>query len=151
MISLQKSTKKELKSFYEISQQKHVTPYLNPKKLVRYEEEFLDKNFIYLSIIKADKTLVGYLLLSNSMTTKCMQLKRIVIDEKYLGIGKEVFVLVERYCFEKMGVNCLCLDVYADNVRAISLYEKLGYMSYDKGIENGRVVWFYEKKLMMNE
>ena len=78
-----------------------------------------------------------------------MQLKRIVIDEKHLGIGKEVFVLVEEYCL-KMKVNCLSLDVYSDNLRAISLYEKLGYVRCAKGVENGREIWFYEKALFLS-
>ena len=151
MISLILSSKKELKRLYEISQQKHIKPYLNSKTLVRYEEEFLDENFTYLNIIENNKILVGYVLLSNSRIEKCMQLKRIVIDEKYLGIGKEVLLSVEQYCLNKMEVNCLYLDVYANNLRAICLYENLGYVRCSEGIENGREVWFYRKTLILND
>ena len=150
MLFLIPSIQKELKLLHKMSQQKHVTPYLNPKPLVRYEEEFLDESFTYFNIMNNDKILVGYVLLFNTHGKRCIQLKRIVVDEKHLGIGKEVFVLVEEYCLEKVGVQCLCLDVYSDNLRAIDLYEKLGYVRCVEGIENGRKVWFYEKELFLS-
>jgi ribosomal protein S18 acetylase RimI-like enzyme len=39
------------------------------------------------------------------------------------------------------------LDVYANNTRAIHLYEKLKFVRYNHGMENEREVFFYEKKL----
>ena len=68
-----------------------------------------------------------------------------MIDEKYLGIGTEVMKELEFYVFEHYGVHEIWLDVYADNRRAIGLYEKLGYVRYNIGVENHREVWFYKK------
>jgi ribosomal protein S18 acetylase RimI-like enzyme len=36
-------------------------------------------------------------------------------------------------------------EIYADNARAVHLYEKLGYVRYNEGMENHREVWFYKK------
>ena len=74
-----------------------------------------------------------------------MQLKRIVIDEKYLGIGTAVMKELEVYVLEYYEVHEIWLDVYADNKRAIGLYEKLDYVRYNVGMENHREVWFYKK------
>jgi len=93
-----------------------------------------------------DEPIVGYIILV--IETEAVQLKRIVIDEKYLGIGFKALALLDNYCQKIIKKNELWLDVYADNKRAISLYEKSGYIRYSEGVENCREVWFYRKKLI---
>ncbi len=46
---------------------------------------------------------------------------------------------------KKLNKNYIWLDVYADNKRAIKLYEKSEFRCYDRGIENGREVCFFKK------
>ena len=90
---------------------------------------------------------VGYVILVDEANTNQVQLKHIVIDEQHLGSGKNVLELVEKYCIKKLEKYTLWLDVYADNHRAIALYEKSEFIRYNDGIENGREVWFYRKSL----
>ena len=141
---LKKATKEELKTFFHLSQQKHIGKNLNPKTLEQFQKEFETKNIIFLSMM-SDTKVIGYVILVDEKKTA--QLKRIVIDEQHLGSGKKVLKLVEQYCVKKLEKHTLWLDVYADNHRAITLYEKSEFIRYNDGIENGREVWFYRKSL----
>ena len=139
---LQKSKIDDLKIFDTMSLQKHIGRHLNAKSLKGFEDEFEEDHTLFLSVM-SNENIVGYIILV--VETESVQLKRIVIDEKYLGIGSKVLVLLDNYCQTIVHKNALYLDVYADNKRAISLYEKSGYRIYDKGLENHREVWFYRK------
>lgn len=129
---------------YEMSQQKHISTFLNPKSLKQFQNEFLNDNNVYLNVLNLKGILVGYVILV--IDENSVQLKRIVIAENYLGIGQKVLREVEQYCVEKFDLNTLWLDVYANNDRAIKAYENAGYVRYDSGVEKGKEVLFYRKK-----
>jgi len=135
----------ELVILENLSKQKHIGKNLNPKSLKKFQEEFAQKEIIFLNIMTTSKEIAGYLILKKEPSS--VQLKRIVIDEKHLGIGKEALGLFEAYCLKHFNATMLWLDVYADNTRAIRLYEKSGYVRYNVGMENHREVWFYRKDL----
>jgi RimJ/RimL family protein N-acetyltransferase len=44
-----------------------------------------------------------------------------------MGLGAEVMELVEQVATQKLGLNCLGLEVLGANIKAIRLYERLGY------------------------
>ncbi len=138
MPTLHKAKDNELIRFYEMSKQKHI----GEKSLKQFDDEFDDEALVYMCV-KQDEQLAGYILLALKDEKK-LQLKRIVIDQEHLGIGLLVLQKVEVYA-KKLGKNNIWLDVYADNKRASKLYEKAGFRCYDKGIENGREVLFFEK------
>ena len=127
-----------------MSQQKHISTFLNPKSLKQFQNEFLNDNNVYLNVLNLKGILVGYVILV--IDENSVQLKRIVIAENYLGIGQKVLREVEQYCVEKFDLNTLWLDVYANNDRAIKAYENVGYVRYDSGVEKGKEVLFYRKK-----
>ena len=141
---LKKATKEDLKTFYTMSLQKHIGKNLNPKSLEQFENEYKDEATTFLSVMR-NGSIVGCIILVEEAET--VQLKRIVIDENHLGLGSEVMQLFEEYCLRRLGKDRLWLDVYADNARAVHLYEKLGYVRYNEGMENHREVWFYRKNL----
>jgi ribosomal protein S18 acetylase RimI-like enzyme len=143
---LNKSTKEELNTYFHLSQQKHIAQNLNPKTLEQFQSEFETKNIIFLSVMSDDKV-IGYVILVDEAKTNQVQLKRIVIDEQHLGSGKKVLKFIEQYCIKKLEKHTLWLDVYANNHRAIALYEKSEFIRYNDGIENGREVWFYRKSI----
>ena len=145
MYLLKKTKLEELTHLKNLSTQKHIGKNLNSKSLKKFQEEFAQKEIIFLNIISPTDEIAGYLILKKTGTS--VQLKRIVIDEKYLGIGTEVMKELEVYVLEHYGVHEIWLDVYADNKRAIGLYEKLDYVRYNVGMENHREVWFYKKNL----
>jgi len=144
---LKKATKEDLKTYFHLSQQKHIGQNLNPKTLDQFQREFENESIIFFSVMSNDKVM-GYVILVDEKTTNQVQLKRIVIDEHYLGSGQRLFELVEEYCIKKLEKYMLWLDVYADNHRAIALYEKLGYVRYNDGMQGHRKVWFYRRFLI---
>jgi ribosomal protein S18 acetylase RimI-like enzyme len=145
---LKKATKEDLKTFFHLSQQKHIGQNLNPKTLDQFRYEFEQKSIIFLSVMSDDKV-IGYVILVDEQTTNQVQLKRIIIDEQHLGSGKKVLALVEQHCVTKLDKYTIWLDVYADNHRATALYEKSKFIRYRKGIENAKEVWFYRKSLQI--
>ena len=145
MYILKKTKYGELTHLKTLSTQKHIAKNLNPKSLEKFQEEFTQREITFLNILSSTNEIAGYIILK--VTDTSVQLKRIVIDEKYLGIGREVMKELEVYVLEYYGVHEIWLDVYADNKRAIGLYEKLGYVRYNVGVENHREVWFYKKEL----
>jgi len=146
-MNLKKATREELKTYFHLSQQKHIAQNLNPKTLEQFQREFETESIIFLSVMSDDKV-IGYVILVDE--EKTAQLKRIVIDEQHLGSGKNALEHVEQYCVKKLEKHTLWLDVYADNHRAIALYEKSEFIRYNDGIENGREVWFYRKLLSIH-
>jgi len=142
---LKKAKEDDLKTFYTISLQKHIGKNLNTKSLEQFENEYKDEATIFLGVMR-DESIAGYIILVEEAET--VQLKRIVIDENHLGLGSEVMLLVAEYCLSRLDKDRLWLDVYADNARAVHLYEKLGYVRYNKGMENHREILFYRKNII---
>ena len=143
MCLLKKTKHEELIHLKNLSTQKYIGKNLNPKSLQKFKDEFTQKEITFLNIISNTHEIAGYIILKH--TDVSVQLKRIIIDEKYLGIGTEVMQKFELYVREHYELHEICLDVYADNKRAIKLYEKSGSVRYNEGIENHRKVWFYRK------
>jgi len=127
--------------------QSHVAGFVNNKSLDTHEIDFNKDNIIYLSIIDSSSLIAGYIILSKENRSKDIQLKRILIDENYLGIGQEVIKSVENHCIKEFNSNRIWLDVYENNSKAIYIYEKLGYVKYKENIQNSIVALFYEKTL----
>ena len=112
---------KELTEIHEMGYQSHVGDFLGIKSLETHKKNFKSDGVIYLSIINSSGTLAGYIILCKEHKSKTVQLKRILIDEKHLGIGQEAILLVENYCSRELQSNYIWLDVYKNNSKAICL------------------------------
>ena len=72
---------------------------------------------------------VGYFLLSGlDSPHRSIELKRIVIRPKGLGLGRAALKLVKRIAFESLGAHRLWLDVFLFNHRARHLYASEGFI-----------------------
>lgn len=69
---------------------------------------------------------VGYALNHLDRASNRFELRRIVLDEKGRGYGREVIEALLEWAFEH-GTNRFWLDVYPDNAAGIRLYESLGF------------------------
>lgn len=58
---------------------------------------------------------------------RALELRRIIIDKKGKGLGKETVQLIKKYCFEILQMHRLWLDVVDDNQKAIYIYASAGF------------------------
>ena len=88
-----------------------------------------DDDCLHLSIKRLDnEKLIGHMIIFGVCNqNKVLEFRRITINEKGLGFGREAIRLLKQLCFEKLRFHRLWLDVYDDNDRAISLYESEGF------------------------
>lgn len=147
MVIVKNSRFSELNDFTKMNKQYHVGNHLNEKSLNKHQQEFKNSNIVYLSVFCNSNYLAGYIILAKGKNTNDIQLKRIVIDENYLGHGQNAIKSMENHCVNVLKINRIWLDVFKDNVKAIHVYKKLGYKVFRQGKENLRTVLYYEKRL----
>jgi len=89
-----------------------------------------DNDCLHLSIKRLDNDkLVGHMIIFGLCNhNKVLEFRRITINEKGLGFGREAIRLLKQFCFEKLKFHRLWLDVYDDNDKAIKLYESEGFI-----------------------
>ncbi|RMG78395.1 MAG: N-acetyltransferase [Bacteroidetes bacterium] len=86
-------------------------------------------NARHLSIFDEHNRLIGFMLLIGVQNPhKSLELRRIVLDQKNRGYGRQALRWAKKYCFETLRFHRLWLDVYTDNARAIRLYESEGFL-----------------------
>ena len=95
MITVINSKMSELNEFCRMGKQSHVENHLSIKPLKALQKAFKDSNIIFLSIIISPDQLAGYILLVKENDTHNVQLKRILVDERHLGIGQKAIIAME--------------------------------------------------------
>jgi diamine N-acetyltransferase len=107
--------------FFEKSNDLFVHQYSKDKHLTLLN----DRDCLHLSIRKLDNDkLVGHMILFGLESVhSVLEFRRLTIDEKGMGFGREAIQLLKILCFEKIKFHRLWFDVYDDNERAINLYE----------------------------
>ncbi|WP_350344291.1 GNAT family protein [Proteinivorax tanatarense] len=96
----------------------------------QHKKEIADPDKLHLVIkSKLNDRLLGYIIIGGLKSKdKSMELKRIVVNEKGCGYGKESIGLIKKFCFDVKGFHRLWLDVFDDNKAAIRLYLKEGFV-----------------------
>lgn len=89
-----------------------------------------DDDCLHLSIKRlVDDKLIGHMIIFGvDNHNKILEFRRITINEKGLGFGRDAIRLLKQLCFEKLRFHRLWFDVYDDNDRAIKLYESEGFI-----------------------
>ena len=105
----------------EISNNQFVNNYDKEKHI----ELLNDSDCLHLSLRRLDNDkLVGHMLVFGlDGVNDSLELRRIAINEKGKGFGRDALQLLKRLCFKELKFHRLWLDVYDDNTRALSLYE----------------------------
>lgn len=95
--------------------------------LQEHLEEIADENHI-LAILTDRKTQerVGYFLAHINFKSEIFELRRIALEIKGKGYGRETISALFAYAFETRQLNRFWLDVYPHNHIGIRLYESLG-------------------------
>lgn len=95
--------------------------------LEEHRMEMVDpEHALQVFVDQTDQSLIGYSLSRWNRQSNWLELRRIVIEQKGQGYGKEVMKGLFQYFFDELGVNKIWLDVYPHNVIGIQLYEGLG-------------------------
>lgn len=116
-----------------------------------------DNDCLHLSVRRLDNDkLIGHMIIFGLCNNnKVLEFRRITINEKGLGFGREAIRLLKKLCFEKLRFHRLWLDVYDDNNRAIKLYESEGFfkegtlrdnIKTDKGYRSQRIYSMIESE-----
>jgi diamine N-acetyltransferase len=89
-----------------------------------------DRDCLHLSIRRLDSDkIVGHMILFGLESVhSVLEFRRLTIDEKGMGFGREAIQLLKILCFEKIKFHRLWFDVYDDNERAINLYESENFI-----------------------
>lgn len=111
---------------FEKTNSQFVHQYSKDKHLALLKE----KDCLHLSVKRLDNNkLIGHMIIFGLCNNnKVLEFRRITINEKGLGFGREAIRLLKQFCFEKLKFHRLWLDVYDDNDRAIKLYETEGFI-----------------------
>ncbi len=111
---------------FEISNNNFINSYNKEK----HRSLLTDSDCLHLSLRRLDNdNLVGHMLVFGlDGVNNSLELRRIAINEKGQGFGREAIQLLKRLCFEELKFHRLWLDVYDDNKRAYNLYESEGFI-----------------------
>lgn len=72
--------------------------------------------------------LLGFVILAGLCNPDLsLEFRRMVIDKKGNGLGRQTVNLVKEYCFRILHFHRLWLDVYEDNERGIHIYQSEGF------------------------
>lgn len=92
-----------------------------------HEEEIeLEEYLLGIICEKGTHKKVGYILCHIDNKSKVFELRRVVVEEKSRGIGRDTLENLIKYAFETLNLNRFWLDVYSNHSRGIKLYEGLG-------------------------
>ena len=77
---------------------------------------------------KRTEKVIGFIILAGLENLNLsLEFRRIVIQSKGNGFGRQCLKLTKEYCFNNLNFHRLWLDVFDDNERAISLYKSEGF------------------------
>lgn len=152
VIALKELAESELNAVHAMSGDVDTRDFIVPYSLQRHHAEFAKPDVVYLSILAAGAgtqsgPMLGYFILVLDPDDASVECRRIVVGRKGRGTGKRAMRLLDRYCREALGRTRIWLDVYGFNTRGQRVYESCGYRRTKEGAQDGKTLFFYEKRL----
>lgn len=93
-----------------------------------HEESLSNPDILHYVVCDENKEFCGYVILDNVQDrSRSVNLRRIVITKKGIGIGRVVLQKIQDIAFRELNIHRLWLDVFIDNNRAYELYKKVGF------------------------
>lgn len=107
-------------------------PYITPWDRTQHDAAVRFPDFRHFIIEAGDEwsasPAVGFVILQGCRSPhKNLELKRIVIEKKGLGLGRACVNLLMRMAFDDFGAHRFWLDVKSNNTRAQHIYESVGF------------------------
>lgn len=146
-LSLVDTTPAQLRSVCEMERDEETVPYILATSRDKHEKQLRDPDFIYKSIVAEDDVIAGFIILKPDPDGRSVELARIVVARKGLSYGTRAMALVERVCKHQLRRTRIWLDVFECNQRARRVYERLGYVQFDRTMLEGRPLLLLEKTI----
>lgn len=109
--------------------------FVQPNDETTHRNNLQDTAFTYLIAESADGKPLGYAIVVDSDDGK-KEWRRIIIEKPGDGIGKRFMTAAIDRLFDK-GATAVWLDVFEDNERAHTMYEKMGFQETRRQPEPG--------------
>lgn len=87
---------------------------------------------IYFAIVDKDDIPVGYIFLNNiNLLHKTCYLGIVIgnTEQRGKGYGTEALKLISKYAFETLNLNKITVEVVSENIQALNVYEKCGFVN----------------------
>lgn len=112
---------------YIISLEQHPDnrKYVLQGSLEEHKKEIEDPSYLIM-IIKQKYDKIGYMLCHKDEDNSSFELRRMIIQSKAQGYGKEAIQGLIDYAINTLDFHRFWLDVYEDNEKGIHLYESIG-------------------------
>ena len=147
-ITLIPSNPVELSNFMAWEQHPDAAEYVTQNSLKEHLAAFFDPAISYLTIENEGKP-AGFVLLADDPDRLSVELRRIVVHNRAIGIGQVAIDLVEAYIREQTSRQRIWLDVFDNNHRALHIYRKKGYVEFGTDTyKDGRPLLLFEKVLV---
>lgn len=129
-IALRPTREADLDHVLEMEREPDNADFIRQWTIERHRAACVDSNIAHWIIETiSDNRIVGYVILVGLLDfDRNIEFKRIVINEKAEGLGKESVQLIKKVAFENLGAHRLWLEVMEHNVRAFRLYESEGFV-----------------------
>lgn len=130
IINLRYSTVNDLEFVCELEADQENARFIIPWSMYIHKKALEDKDILHLIIEeRTSHEPVGYIIIAGlENPNKSLELRRITIAKKGKGYGKEAFKIIKNWAFHVFNANRLWLDVKEDNLRALRLYQKQGFV-----------------------
>ena len=121
--------------------------FIIPYSEEKHRQEITNPNIKYLGIYEKGE-LCGFIMLCVEKKGKRIELRRIVIRQKGLGLGQKAIKKLEQYCKDFWNTEKIWLDVFEHNERGIHIYQKFGFKKEKITKYKSKNLWIMKKSLI---
>lgn len=113
----------------EIENQQENKIFITPYDKKRHKQVIESNDEVHLTVWnKNSKKILGFIILAGLENPNLsLEFRRIVIQNKRNGFGRQCLQLIKAYCFRRLKFHKLWLDVFDNNMQAINLYISEGF------------------------
>jgi diamine N-acetyltransferase len=129
----------------------HNLPFITPWERTQHEGAVRFPDFRHFIVeAGADWAQAGFVILQGCRNRhRSVELKRIVLQPKGLGLGRRCVRLLKRMAFRDLNAHRFWLDVKLLNTRALALYASEGFVEEGRLRESVRLAEGYETLVVM--
>ncbi|MDD3266014.1 MAG: GNAT family protein [Burkholderiales bacterium] len=127
-VTLRKTTIEDLENVLNAENHPDNSCYVYQWSYDEHKTSLQNLNILHYIICNDNNEFYGYIILDNVQDiSRSVNLRRIVITKKGIGIGRSVLQKIQKIAFEELKIHRLWLDVFVDNNRAYELYKNVGF------------------------